>query len=112
MGRKVWAPTVSGPLAPCAAGFESWLKSRAYSPSALADRLYHFDQLSRWLLAAQAARLQLDTLRLRLIKIGGWFRESTRFAIPDVCVHLSSHHPVLALWLLLARARRIHSWRW
>ena len=48
MGRKVWAPTVSGPLAPCAAGFESWLKSRAYSPSAVADRLYQFDQLSRW----------------------------------------------------------------
>ena len=49
MGRKVWVPTVSGPLAPCAAGFESWLKSRAYSPSAVADRLYQFDQLSRWL---------------------------------------------------------------
>ena len=70
------------------------------------------DQLRRWLLAAQAARLQLDTLPLRLIKIGGWIRESTRFTIPDVCVHLSSHHPGLALWLLLARARRIHSWRW
>jgi len=24
MGRKVWVPTVSGPLAPCAAGFVSW----------------------------------------------------------------------------------------
>jgi len=70
------------------------------------------DQLRRWLLAAQAARLQLDTLPLRLIKIGGWIRESTRFTIPDVCVHLSSHHPGLALWLLLARAKRIHSWRW
>ena len=70
------------------------------------------DQLRRWLLAAQAARLQLDTLRLRLIKIGGWVRESTRFTIPDVCVHLSSHHPGLVLWFLLARARRIHVWRW
>jgi site-specific recombinase XerD len=49
MGRKVWVPTVSGPLAPYAAGFASWLKSRAYSPSAAADRLYQFDQLSRWL---------------------------------------------------------------
>jgi integrase/recombinase XerD len=49
MGRKVWVPTVSGPLAPCAAGFVSWLKSRAYSPSAIADRLYQFDQLSCWL---------------------------------------------------------------
>ncbi len=36
MGRKVWFPVVSGPLAPYAAGFESWLASRAYSPSAAA----------------------------------------------------------------------------
>jgi hypothetical protein len=67
------------------------------------------DQLRRWLLAAQAARLQLDTLRLRVIEIGGWVRESTRFAIPDVCVHLSSHHPGRPLWLLLARASRVHT---
>jgi Transposase DDE domain group 1 len=68
------------------------------------------DQLRRWLLAAQAARLQLDTLRLRVIKIGGWVRERTRFAIPDICVHLSSHHPGLSLWLLLARVTRVHTW--
>src|SRR4051812_24482317 len=49
MGRRVCVPAVSGPLAPLAAGFESWLRSRAYSPSAVADRLYQFDQLSRWL---------------------------------------------------------------
>jgi site-specific recombinase XerD len=49
MGRKVWFPVVSGPLAPYAAGFASWLASRAYSPSAAADRLCQFDQLSRWL---------------------------------------------------------------
>src|SRR6266567_3925205 len=47
--RMVWVPVVSGPLAPYAAGFESWLGSRAYSASAAADRLYQFDQLSRWL---------------------------------------------------------------
>jgi hypothetical protein len=70
------------------------------------------DQLRRWLLSAQAARLQFDTLRLRVIKIGGWVRERTDFGIPDVCVHLSSHHPGLALWRLLARASRIHSWHW
>jgi hypothetical protein len=70
------------------------------------------DQLRRWLLAAQAARLQLDTLRLRVIKISGWVRERTDLDIPDVCVHLSSHHPGLAWWRLLARARRIHSWSW
>jgi integrase/recombinase XerD len=49
MGRKVWVPVVSGPLAPYAAGFASWLASRAYSPSAAADRLCQFDRLSRWL---------------------------------------------------------------
>jgi site-specific recombinase XerD len=49
MGRKVWVPVVSGPLAPYAAGFESWLRSRAYSSWAAADRVYQFDQLSRWL---------------------------------------------------------------
>ena len=70
------------------------------------------DQLRRWLLAAQAARLQLDTLRLRVIKIGGWVRERTRtrLAIPDICVHLSSHHPGQALWLLLARITRTPTW--
>jgi integrase/recombinase XerD len=49
MSRRVLVPVVSGPLAPYAAGFESWLRSRAYSRSAAADRLYQFDQLSRWL---------------------------------------------------------------
>ena len=49
MGRKVWVPVVSGPLAPHAEGFSTWLTSRAYSRSAAADRLYQFDQLSRWL---------------------------------------------------------------
>jgi hypothetical protein len=45
----VWVPAVSGPLALYAEGFSSWLASRAYSRSAAADRLYQFDQLSRWL---------------------------------------------------------------
>ncbi len=53
MGRKIWVPVVSGPLAPYAAGYASWLvASRAYSRSAAADRLYQFDQLSRWLARA------------------------------------------------------------
>ena len=49
MGRKVWVPVVSGPLAPYAAGYESWLRSRAYSRSTLANKLSQLDQLSRWL---------------------------------------------------------------
>jgi hypothetical protein len=68
------------------------------------------DQLRRWLLSAQVARLQFDTLRLRVIKIGGWVRESIGFAIPSICLHLSSHHPGRTLWLLLAHASRIHTW--
>jgi hypothetical protein len=68
------------------------------------------DQLRRWLVAANAARLQLDTLRLRVIKIGGWVRERTDFALPDICLHLSSHHPGQPLWLLLARSTRTPTW--
>jgi integrase/recombinase XerD len=49
MGKRVWFPVVSGPLAPYAAGFESWLRSRSYSPSAVANRLCQLDRLSRWL---------------------------------------------------------------
>ena len=49
MGRKVWLAVVSGPLAPFAAGFEGWLRSRGYSRSAAANRLCQLDQLSRWL---------------------------------------------------------------
>ncbi|MGH3095834.1 MAG: tyrosine-type recombinase/integrase [Streptosporangiales bacterium] len=36
-------------MAPSAAKYSSWLSSREYSCSAAADRLYQFDQLSRWL---------------------------------------------------------------
>ena len=68
------------------------------------------DTLRRWLLAASAARLQLDTLRLQVIKIGGWVRERTDLAIPDICLHLSSHHPGQALWRLLARITRTPTW--
>jgi integrase/recombinase XerD len=49
MSRKVWVPVVSGPLARYAAEYSSWLASREYSRWAAADRLYQFDQLSRWL---------------------------------------------------------------
>ena len=49
MGRKVWFPAVSGPLSAYAAGYGSWLRTRSYSRSAISDRLWQFDQLSRWL---------------------------------------------------------------
>jgi hypothetical protein len=68
------------------------------------------DHLRRRLLAAQVPRLQFDTLRLRLLKIGGWVRERSGPGVPNVCVHLCSHHPGLDLWLLLARALPIFTW--
>jgi len=49
MSRKVLVPVMSGPLVPFAAGYESWLSSRSYSPSAAEDRLCQLGQLSRWL---------------------------------------------------------------
>ena len=49
MGRKVWVPAVSGPLAVFAAGYGSWLRAQCYSRSAISDRFWQFDQLSRWL---------------------------------------------------------------
>ncbi len=56
------------------------------------------DTLRRWLIAAGMERIQLDPLRLRLLKIGGWVRElATR-----VRLHLASSHPGQPLWELLA----------
>jgi integrase/recombinase XerD len=49
MGSRLWVPVPSGPLAPYAAGFSSWLRSRWYSPSAVATRLWQLEQISRWL---------------------------------------------------------------
>ena len=56
------------------------------------------DTLRRWLLAAGMPRVQLDTLRLRLVKIGGWVRELA----DRVRLHLASSHPGRPLWQLLA----------
>jgi site-specific recombinase XerD len=49
MGRKVWVPAVSGLLTPYAVGYGAWLRAQCYSRSAISDRLWQFDQLSRWL---------------------------------------------------------------
>jgi hypothetical protein len=56
------------------------------------------DTLRRWLVAAGAARLQLDTLRLRLVKIGGRVRERA----DRLHLRLASSHPGEPLWRLLA----------
>lgn len=56
------------------------------------------DTLRRWLCRRGVGRMQLDTLRLRLIKIGGWVRHLTE----RVRIHLASSHPGRPLWELLA----------
>jgi Transposase DDE domain group 1 len=57
------------------------------------------DSLRRLLLQAGSARMQLDTLRLRLLKIGGWVREQ---GLQTLQLHLASSHPGEPLWRLLA----------
>jgi hypothetical protein len=56
------------------------------------------DTLRRWLAATEAASFQFDTLRLRLLKIGGRVRE-----LHDrVRLSLASSHPGEPLWYHLA----------
>ncbi len=56
------------------------------------------DTLRRWLARAGVARTQLDTLRLRLLKIGGRvYQRASR-----VVLRLASGHPEQPLWTYLA----------
>jgi hypothetical protein len=61
------------------------------------------DTLRRWLAATvpQDAAIQLDTLRLRLLKIGGRVRELHA----RIRLHLASSHPGEPLWTALAAHR-------
>lgn len=52
------------------------------------------DELRRRLAAAGVRRMQLDTLRLRLIKIGGRVRQ----LLTKVRLYLASGHPGQRLW--------------
>jgi hypothetical protein len=54
--------------------------------------------LRRWLARRQVPHLQRGTLRLRLLKIGGWVRPWLGL----VHLHLASSHPGEPLWHLLA----------
>ncbi len=54
--------------------------------------------IRHWLTTAHVARMQLDTLRLRLIKIGGWVSHR----LDGVRLHLASSHPGEPLWAILA----------
>jgi hypothetical protein len=62
------------------------------------------DTLRRWLGAMRVERMQLDTLRLRLLKIGGrvWQRADR------VRLRLASSHPGQPLWDHLAAYHRLH----
>jgi hypothetical protein len=54
--------------------------------------------LRHWLSQLRVARMQLDTLRLWLLKIGGWLR----WHLGGLRLHLASSHPGEPLWHLLA----------
>jgi hypothetical protein len=62
------------------------------------------DTLRRWLATRRVAPMQLDTLRLRVLKIGGrvyQWRDRVR-------LHLASSHPGQPLWLHLAASHHLH----
>lgn len=56
------------------------------------------DTLRRRLAEVRIPRMQLDTLRVRLLKIGGWVRQHR----DGVRLRLASSHPSELLWRLLA----------
>lgn len=56
------------------------------------------ETVRRWLARLTVPHLQLGTLRLRLIKIGGWVRRR----LDRLSLHLASSHPGEPLWRLLA----------
>jgi hypothetical protein len=56
------------------------------------------DTLRRWLAGTEAAHIQMDTLRLRLLKIGGRVRQ----LLDRVRLHLAASHPGEPLWHHLA----------
>jgi hypothetical protein len=99
---------------------EGWIKD--YKRACLADRLsdcrfwanqfrlflhaaayWLLDTLRRRLRAQGYPPLQLDTLRLRLLKVGGRVRELAG----RVRLHLASSHPSQTLWHLLAASSQL-----
>ena len=49
MGGRLSVPVASGPLAPYASGYGSWLTARGYSRWTVGNRLWQLELLSRWL---------------------------------------------------------------
>jgi hypothetical protein len=56
------------------------------------------DTIRRWLSRPLLPRLQFGTLRLQVLKIGGWVRSR----LDAIELHLASSHPGEPLWQLLA----------
>jgi hypothetical protein len=63
------------------------------------------DTLRGWLMQQGSPRMQLDTLRLRVLKIGGRVMEMA----DQVRLRLASSHPGQALWRLLAARRFVNN---
>ena len=63
------------------------------------------DTLRRWLVQVGSPALQLDTLRLKVVKIGGRVLERA----DQVRLRLASSHPGQMLWQLLARCRFVNN---
>ena len=59
------------------------------------------DTVRRWLQQANVAPMTLETVRLKLLKIGGWVRERR----DSVHLRLASSHPSEAWWQALAVLR-------
>jgi hypothetical protein len=59
------------------------------------------DTIRHWLVSAQVARMTLETIRLRVLKIGGWVREYPSTAR----LRLASSHPGEGWWHALATHR-------
>jgi hypothetical protein len=59
---------------------------------------YLLDTLRTWLLQEGQPALQLDTLRLTLLKVGAIFRQRST----TLTLHLATSHPAQHLWSLLA----------
>ena len=73
----------------CANQFRLLLHAAAY---------WLLDTVRRWLTQAGVPRMQVDTLRLRLRKIGGWVRQR----LARVRLRLATSHPGEDLWRRLA----------
>ena len=61
------------------------------------------DTLRRWLTAAHIGRMQVDTLRLTLLKVGGRVIQ----LVDQVRLRLASSHPCQPLWTALAARLRL-----